>query len=135
LANTSVKRKDCCRKSFTKVPHRDAMRFKPTDPATIAWLEKEQRETVRIIVNWSASLTVDELATRKVRITDCTSRGCRIETDLAVAVGTFVYVVLPLFEDVPGWVAWSSSDAIGIDFSHPLQSKVLEYIIEQNNPF
>jgi hypothetical protein len=93
------------------------VRYKPTDPATIAWLEKEQRQTVRIIVNWSASVTVDELAPRKVRITDCTSRGCRIESDLA------------------GWVAWSSSDALGIDFSHPLQSKILEYIIEQNDPF
>jgi hypothetical protein len=111
------------------------MRFKPADPETIAWLENERREAVRIIVSWSSSITVDELAPRKVRITDCTSRGCRIETDLAVTVGTFVYVVLPLFEDVPGWVAWSSSDALGIDFSHPLQSKILEYIIEQNNPF
>jgi hypothetical protein len=111
------------------------MRFRSTEPATTAWLEKERRQAVRIIVNWSASLTVDELGAKRVRITDCTSRGCRIETDLAAAVGTFVYIALPLYTEVPGWVAWSSSDALGIDFSQPLPSRVLEYIIEQNDPF
>jgi hypothetical protein len=111
------------------------MRFQSTEPATIAWLKEEQRQAVRIIVDWSASVTVGQLGPKRVRITDCTSRGCRIETDLAAAVGTFVHVALPLFTDVPGWIAWSSADALGIDFSHPLPSRVLEYIIEQNDPF
>jgi hypothetical protein len=36
---------------------------------------------------------------------------------------------------VPGWVAWSSPEAIGIDFSHPLPNRVLECVIERNAPF
>jgi hypothetical protein len=108
-----------------------ARSFKASDPA---WLGKEQRQAVRIVVDWAASVAADKFGSKTVRITDCTNRGCRIETDLAVTVGTFVNVIIPQFTDVPGWVAWSSPDAMGIDFSHPLPRRVLEYIIERNNP-
>jgi hypothetical protein len=40
--------------------------------------------------------------------------------------------MVPKFTNVQGWVAWSSPTAIGVDFAHPLPSRVLEYIIEQN---
>jgi hypothetical protein len=105
--------------------------FKPADPA---WQGKEQRHAVRIVVDWEASVGAEKFGTRPVIITDCTNRGCRIETDLAVTVGTFIHIAVPQFTDVTGWVAWSSADAMGVDFSHPLPSRVLEYIIERNDP-
>lgn len=77
-------------------------------------------------------MAADKFGTQPVRITDCTALGCRIKTPLTVTVGTFVHVAIPNFAEVPGWVAWSSSEAIGVDFSHPLPNRVLEYIIEQN---
>lgn len=106
--------------------------FKPAAPE---WAGKEQRTAVRIMVDWEASVAADKFGSRAVKITDCTIRGCRIETDLCVSVGTFVQIAIPNFTDVQGWVAWTSPAAIGIDFAHPLPSKVLEYLIEQNDPF
>lgn len=106
--------------------------FKPAAPV---WAGKEQRTAVRIVVDWGASIAADKFGSRAVKVTDCTIRGCRIETDLSVTVGTFVQIDIPNFTDVQGWVAWSSSEAIGVDFAHPLPSKVLGYLIEQNDPF
>ena len=103
--------------------------------AVLGWTGKEQRTAVRIVVDWEASVTADKFGSRAVKVTDCTTRGCRIETDLGVTVGTFVQIIIPCFTDVQGWVAWSSPAAIGIDFAHPLPGKVLEYIIEKNDPF
>ncbi len=102
---------------------------KSDDPA---WQGKEQRQAIRLIVDWAASVAADTFGTKVVHVTDCTIRGCRIETDLAVAVGTFVNIAIPRFTEVCGWVAWSSPEAMGIDFSHPLPSRVLEYLIERN---
>jgi hypothetical protein len=106
--------------------------FKSVDPA---WQGKEQRHAVRIVVDWAASLAAEKFGTKPVKITDCTNRGCRIESDLALTVGTFVQIGVPQFTDVTGWVAWSSPGAMGVDFSHPLPSRVLEYIIERNDAF
>jgi hypothetical protein len=106
--------------------------FKFFDPA---WIEKERRHAPRLAVDWAASVAADRLETKAVRITDCTNQGCRIETDLAVTVGTLVYVTVPLFTEVAGWIVWSSHDAIGVEFDYPLPSRVLEYIIERNDPF
>lgn len=111
------------------------MTARPSKSVDPAWRGKEQRHAVRIVVDWPASVAADKVGTKAVRITDCTNRGCRIETDLAVAVGTFVHVAIPLFTDLTGWVAWNSAEALGIDFSHPLPSRVLEHIIEQIEPF
>jgi hypothetical protein len=107
-----------------------ARSFKPVDPA---WRGKEQRHAARIVVDWAASVAADKVGTKAVTITDCTNRGCRIETDLAATVGTFIRIAIPNFTDVEGWVAWSSPSAIGIDFAHPLPSRVLEFIIERND--
>ncbi|MEG3168442.1 hypothetical protein U1737_09600 [Sphingomonas sp. LB3N6] len=103
--------------------------------AAPGWTGKDQRNSVRIVVDWGASVAVEKVGSCAVKVTDCTTRGCRIETDLGVAVGTFIRIAIPSFTDVQGWVAWSSPEAIGVDFSHPLPGKVLEYIIEQNDPF
>ena len=102
-------------------------------PEYPSWLATDERKAVRIPVNWVATVAADKFGTENVRITDCTRLGCRIATRLAVTVGTFVHVAIPNFADVPGWVAWSSPEAIGVDFSHPLPNRVLEYIIEQND--
>lgn len=90
---------------------------------------------MRIVVEWKAAVSADKFGVHAVKITNCTNRGCRIETDLLVTVGTFVQIAIPTFADVQGWVAWSTAEAMGIDFAHPLPGKVLEYIIEQNDPF
>ena len=86
-------------------------------------------------MDWAASVAADRFEAKAVRITDCTNQGCRIETDLAVTVGALVYVTVPLFTEVAGWVVWSSRDAIGIEFDLPLPSRVLEYLIERSDPF
>lgn len=99
------------------------------------WTGKEQRTAVRIVVDWEASVAADKFDSCAVKITDCSNRGCRVETDLGVTVGTFVQLAIPNFTDVQGWVAWSSPAAIGVDFAHPLPGKVLEYLIEHNDPF
>lgn len=104
--------------------------LKPEYPS---WLAADERKAVRIPVNWAATVAADKFGIQAIRITDCTRLGCRIETRLAVTIGTFVHVAIPNFADVPGWVAWSSLEAIGVDFSHPLPNRVLEYIIEQND--
>lgn len=109
-----------------------ARSFKDAAPK---WAGPDLRSAVRIAVNWDASVAADKFGSCAVKITDCTNRGCRIETELAVTVGTFVQIAIPKFTEVQGWVAWSSPAAIGVDFAHPLPSKVLEYIIEQNDPF
>lgn len=96
--------------------------------AASGWTGKEQRTAVRIVA-------ADKFGSCAIKITDCTIRGCRIETDLSVTVGTFVQIAIPNFTDVQGWVAWSSPTAVGVDFAHPLPGKVLEYLIEQNDPF
>jgi hypothetical protein len=100
-----------------------------------AWPKKDERQDIRIAVAWNATISADKFDEQPVRITDCTARGCRIATRLAVTVGTFVQVTIPQFAAVPGWVAWSSPEAIGIDFSHPLPNRVLECVIERNAPF
>lgn len=102
---------------------------KSRDPA---WQGREQRQAIRLIVDWTASVSADTLNAKVVHITDCTIHGCRIETDLAVPVGKFVNISIPQFTQVCGWVAWSSPQAMGIDFSHPLPSRVLDYLIERN---
>jgi hypothetical protein len=109
------------------------MASRSSKPEYPSWLAEDERKAVRIPVDWSATVAADKFGTEAVRISDCTRLGCRIETRLAVTIGTFVHVAIPNFADVPGWVAWSSSEAIGIDFSHPLPNRVLEYIIEQND--
>lgn len=108
------------------------MATRSTKSGTPAWHGKEQRQAIRLIVDWAASVSADTFDAKVVHVTDCTIRGCRIETDLAVAVGTFVNISIPRFTEVCGWVAWSSPEAMGIDFSHPLPSRVLEYLIERN---
>jgi hypothetical protein len=111
------------------------MTFRTFKLAPPGWTGKEQRAAVRIVVDWEASVSAAKSGTCAVKVTDCTVRGCRIETNLSVTVGTFVRIAIPNFTDIQGWVAWSSPAAIGIDFAHPLPSKVLEYLIEQNDPF
>ena len=111
------------------------MTVRSFDLAAPGWTGKNQRTAVRIMVDWNASVKADKFGTCAVKIIDCTNRGCRIETDLAVTVDTFIRIAIPKFTDVEGWVAWSSPTALGVDFAHPLPSKVLEYIIEQNDPF
>jgi hypothetical protein len=102
------------------------------DDACPTWPGRDERKAVRIPVAWTATLSADHFSEQAVRISNCTARGCRIETPLAVPVGTFVSVTIPEFTAVPGWVAWSSPEAIGIDFSHPLPSRVLAYVVERN---
>jgi len=102
------------------------------DDACPTWPGRDERRAVRILVAWTATLSADHFSEQAVRISNCTARGCRIETPLALPVGTFVSVTIPEFTAVPGWVAWSSSEAIGIDFSHPLPSRVLAYVVERN---
>lgn len=102
-------------------------------PEYPSWLAADERRAVRIPVDWAATVAADKSGTEAARITDCTRLCCRIEARLAVTVGTFVHVAIPNFADVPGWVAWSSSEAIGVDFGHPLPNRVLEYIIEKND--
>lgn len=63
-------------------------------------LGKEKRSGLRIAVDWNASVAADKFGLRAVRIMDCTNRGCRIETDLGVTVGTFVQIAIPHFTDV-----------------------------------
>ncbi len=109
------------------------MASRSSKPEYPSWLAEDERKAVRIPVNWAATFAADKFETQAVRITDCTQLGCRIETRLAVTIGTFVHVAVPNFADVPGWVAWSSPEAIGVDFSHPLPNRVLEYVIEQND--
>ena len=74
-----------------------------------AWLGKDERQLVRIPVAWNATISADKFDEQSVCISDCTARGCRVETQLAVTVGTFVHLTIPRFATVPGWVAWSSS--------------------------
>jgi hypothetical protein len=109
------------------------MEMQPSTPHYPSGRVADERRAVRIPVDWTATVAADTSETQAVRITDCTQLGCRIETRLKVAVGTFVQVAIPLFADVPGWVAWSTPEAIGIDFSHPLPNRVLEYLIEKND--
>ncbi|MEG3166511.1 hypothetical protein U1701_18190 [Sphingomonas sp. PB2P19] len=107
----------------------------PTEPSEFkgsARLAADERKAVRIPVDWLATIAAVKFETQPVRIVDCTTSGCRIETAFAVTVGTFVHVAIPKFTEVPGWVAWSRPNAIGIDFSHPLPNLVLEHIIRQN---
>lgn len=111
------------------------MASRSAKPEYPSWLAADERKAVRIPVDWSATVTADKFDTQIVRIRDCTQLGCRIETRLAVTVGTFVHVAIPNFADVPGWVAWSSPEAIGVDFSHPLPNRVLEYIVGRNEAF
>ena len=101
-------------------------------PEYPSWLAEDERKAVRIPVDWAATVAADQFGTEAVRISDCTRVGCRVETRLAVTIGTFVHVAIPNFADFPGWVAWSSPEAIGVNFSHPLPNRVLEFIIEQN---
>ena len=108
------------------------MATRPTKSGHFAWQGKEQRQAIRLIVDCDASVSASAFDTKVVRVTDCTIRGCRIETDLALAVGTFVSISIRHFTEIRGWVAWSSPEAMGIDFSHPLPSRVLEYLIERN---
>jgi hypothetical protein len=100
--------------------------------AAPSWTGNDKRTAARIVVNWEASVAADKFGSCPVKIADCTNRGCRIETDLGVTIGTFVQIMVPKFTNVQGWVAWSSPTAIGVDFAHPLPNRVLEYIIEQN---
>lgn len=109
------------------------MTSRSSKPDYPSWRAEDERKAVRIPVNWAATVAADKFETQAVRITDCTRLGCRIETRLAVSIGTFVHVAIPNFADVPGWVVWSSPEAIGVDFSHPLPNRVLEYVIEQND--
>lgn len=112
--------------------YRLAMASQSSKPEYPSWLAEDERKEVRIPVDWAGTVAADKFGTETVRVTDCTRLGCRIETRLAVTIGTFVHVAIPNFADVPGWVAWSSPDAIGIDFSHAIPNRVLEYIIEKN---
>lgn len=109
------------------------MPSRSSKPESLSPPVAEERKAVRIPVDWAATVAADKFGSETVRITDCTQLGCRIETGLAVTAGTFVHVVIPNFAEVPGWVAWSSPEAFGVDFSHPLPNRVLEYIIEKND--
>lgn len=109
------------------------MATQPTKSGDSAWQGKEQRQAIRLIVDWAASVSAAPFDTKVVHVTDCTIWGCRIETDLAIAIGTFVNISIPQFTEVCGWVAWSSPEAMGIDFSHPLRSRVLDYLMERND--
>ena len=109
------------------------MTSRSSKPEYPSWLAEDERKAVRIPVNWAATVAADKFGIEAVRITDCTRLGCRIETRLAVSIGTFVHVAIPQFAEVPGWVAWSSPEAIGVDFSHPLPNRVLEFIVVQND--
>ena len=74
----------------------ETMASPSSKPEYPSWVAEDERKAVRIPVDWAATVAADKFETQPVRITDCTSLGCRIETSLAVTVGTFVHVAIDL---------------------------------------
>ncbi|MDD1449812.1 hypothetical protein NHF48_000880 [Sphingomonas sp. H160509] len=102
---------------------------KSGDPA---WQGNEQRQAMRLIVDWTASVSAYDVDAKVVHIADCTMHGCRIQTDLAVAVRKFVNISIPRFTQVWGLVAWNSIRPRESISATPLPSRVLDYLIERN---
>lgn len=95
-----------------------------TPPALV-----DERRAVRVPTELVAGLRWGEALPENVIVTDMTNFGCRIATICGVSIGTFVTVAIPEFVEIPGWVAWSTDTAMGVDFSHPLPDAVRAHVV------
>lgn len=99
-------------------------------PVSGPWPGLDERVALRAPIRLMATLKSDKIPLWPVEVTDVTQLGCRIAVPERVSVGTFVTLAIPTFVDLVGWVAWSTNTALGIDFSHPLPSGVLEHVVK-----
>jgi hypothetical protein len=90
----------------------------------------DERKVHRLPVRLPATLKCDKTPDWQVEVADFTQLGCRVAVPQRVSVGTFVTLTIPMFVDLVGWVAWTTDDALGIDFSHPLPSDVLAHVVQ-----
>lgn len=107
------------------------MASKPATSNYPTWLAREERQSDRVAVAWSATLSTPH-GDHACRIADITHLGCRIQADDLPSVGTYVTVVIPQFAGVAGWVAWRKNGEAGLDFGHPLPDAVLDEVLRRN---
>lgn len=91
--------------------------------------EVDERRAARVPTHMLAELRCDRASAEQVIITDMTNFGCRVTVARLVTIGTFVTIAIPDFVEIPGWVAWSTDTALGVDFSHPLPDAVRVHVV------
>ena len=61
-----------------------------------------------------------------VHVVDISTAGCRVEVRPAPFQGSTVWLKLPGLEAWCGQVAWVGKDCVGLEFSQPLHSAVVD---------
>ncbi len=91
------------------------------------WSEK--RRSGRHEVRAAVRISYAEIAAGSGVMTDISEYGCRIEARSRMTTGRLVSLEVGDFT-VVGWVAWSTQEAFGVDFSNPLRLEVVHHIAE-----
>ena len=97
------------------------------ESTSLSWSEKRRsgRHEVKMVVR----LSYADIAVGAGVMTDISEYGCRIEAVFRMTTGRLVSVQVADFVIV-GWVAWSTHEAFGIDFSNPLRLEVVQHIAQ-----
>jgi hypothetical protein len=87
----------------------------------------EQRRADRSSTGIQSSLrSRGSIGSLEVQVVDISTAGCRIEVRPAPYQGSTVWLKLPGLEAWCGRVAWVGSDCVGVEFSQPLHSAVVD---------
>jgi PilZ domain len=88
---------------------------------------REQRRAERRSTGIRSSMRArGSIGSLPVQVVDISTAGCRIEVKPAPYQGSTVWLKLPGLEAWCGSVAWVGNDCVGVEFSQPLHSAVVD---------
>jgi hypothetical protein len=92
----------------------------------------ESRRVLRIGVLIESVLGSSRFGKHTVWMIDVSTLGCRIETDLSVAVGTRLVLSIPGLSPMGCEVRWVRNGALGLRFATPLHPLIADRIIARS---
>ena len=89
----------------------------------------DERAEPRALLRLRAALKCQTTPSQDVFVVDLAQSGCRLLINRKVSVGTLVHLGIIGFADLPGWVAWSNTRSLGLNFCHRLPDAVMAHIV------
>jgi hypothetical protein len=87
------------------------------------------RKAPRRIVNLAASLREQGATSTEVEVLDLSTTGFRVQTQLGLAPGSYVWLKLPGQEAMSTRVVWAEGDIAGCEFVTPLHHASVEQLL------
>lgn len=94
----------------------------------------DMRKAPRRIVNLAASLREQGATSVEVEVLDLSTHGFRVQSDVELEPGSYVWLKLPGLEAVSTRVIWREADQAGCEFTVPLHRASIELVLANNRP-